>query len=148
MTVRSVSLDELESGPSPKLAEAEREVALAQAKFREELRSVSRAGERITTTIVKSARPVLIGVAVVTGVGLMVTLWRSRRRGSTLRSALPVRAGAPARPFWWELGRAAVVALASSAGRHLAGKLAEQIRLETEMRASIPEEGPRPPADS
>lgn len=146
MQDRIPSADDTESDSRPKLLAAERDVALAQAKFRAELHSASDAGRRLTSTVMKGAKPALIGVAVVTGVGLIVALWRSRRRPSSFR-ALTV-AQPPKKSLWSELARAAVTALASSAGKHLAQKLAVE-RLNAGVHGVDGSgEGPRPPADS
>jgi hypothetical protein len=110
------------SGSSPKLAVAESEVARAKAKLDAELRTVSRAGRRLARSVVRGVRPALIGVAVVTGVGLVVAVWRRRqsRRGALRSDSVHAPSS-----VWWELGRTAVIALASSAGKHLAAKLVE-----------------------
>jgi hypothetical protein len=130
---------------NPKLAAAARDVALAQEKFSADLRRVSDAGQRLTQNVMKNARPVLLGVAVVTGVGLIVTLWRARRRPRSLRLV----SGPERRSPFWELGKAAVVALASSAGRHLAVKYAEPfLAMHRIGDGTESPQGPRPAADS
>jgi hypothetical protein len=134
---------EVHSPSSPKLEAAERDVALAQARFSEDLQRVSTTGKRLTKTIMKGARPALVGVAVVTGVALIVAVWRSRRSSPTIRfAAMPRR-----HSLWLELGRAAVLALASSAGKHLAARVAVGIA-EQQAALGATSPYPRPPADS
>lgn len=137
------------SGPSPKLEAAERDVARAQARFSADLERASDAGQALTKTIVRGARPALIGVAVVTGVALIVAVVRSRR---SRRSHGLFQVTAPvtsSRSLWWELGRFAVGALASSAGKHLAARLAQASARSLGEQGHFEQlERPRPPADS
>jgi hypothetical protein len=133
------------SGSSPKLDAAERDVARAHAKFNADLERVSYAGRRLTKTIVNGARPALIGVAVVTGVALIVAALRWRRTQPARLFSAPEQ-----RSVWRELSRAAVTALASSAGRHIAAKFIEASQRHAAAAAGQFEGGvnPRPPADS
>lgn len=135
-----------ESGSSPKVDAAERDVARAHAKFSADLERVSYAGRKLTNKIVNSARPALVGVAVVTGVALIVAVLRSRRAHPQVSFlSAPRQASA-----WTGLARAALIALASSAGRHLAAKIiaVSQQRAAAALGQFEGGVNPRPPADS
>jgi hypothetical protein len=71
---------------------------------------------------------------------------RSRRTQGLFHVTAPVTGS---RSLWWELGRFAVGALASSAGKHLAARLADaSARSLGEPGRFAEVERPRPPADS
>jgi hypothetical protein len=108
------------SNGSPRLDEAERDVARAQAQFSADLQRMSSAGRKLTGSIMKTARPALLGVAVVTGVLLIVAVWRSRSRPSP---RIVLGAQPQSSSLVRDLSSLAVRSLAVSAGRHLAEKL-------------------------
>jgi hypothetical protein len=97
---------------------ARENVARAEARLSNRWRAAKVAGEKTVGRAMTVARPVVIGAVVVGGVVWLVTALSRRGRSS------PRRFSAPAEPrsLVSEMTRAAALALASAAARHLADR--------------------------
>jgi hypothetical protein len=94
---------------------AREDVARAEERLSNRWRAAKVAGERTMGRAMSLARPVAVGAAIVGGVALIVRAVARRRRPRPWRATAP--AGPPS--LMSEMTRAAALALASAAARHL-----------------------------
>lgn len=97
---------------------AREDVARAEARLSNRWRAAKAASEQTLGRAMSLAKPVLIGAAVVGGVVLLVTSLSHRGRPRVRRISVPTEPPSVLK----EAMRAAALALASAAARHVAGR--------------------------